>query len=250
MTWSQELSWARAATTAAASCLKHMAQGTRTVLNDSGRDIKMQADIDAERIFLELLAPSGYPILSEESGARGDVAGDGPVWVVDPLDGTMNFSRAIPFYSTSIALLVNGDPVLGVVHDVGREETFYGVVGQGCWLNDVPITVSSVAEPSSAILATGLPTYRDFDAAALSDFSKELGRFKKVRMLGSAALMLAYVAGGRVDAYWEDDIMLWDVAAGLALVRAAGGCVSLSPSPRHPWSRYVRCAGNEALWRE
>ncbi|MCF6284863.1 MAG: inositol monophosphatase, partial [Candidatus Hydrogenedentes bacterium] len=225
-----------------------LAQGQRTVLSDAGRDIKMQADRDAEKAILAQLAPSGFPVLAEESGAHGDVMNSGPVWVVDPLDGTMNFSREIPFYGTSIALLVAGKPVMGVIYDANRSETFSGIVSEGCWLNGIAVTVSNISDPSKAILATGLPTCSNHDSASLVTFVHDMGRFKKVRMLGSAALMLAYVAAGRIDAYSEDDIMRWDVAAGLARVQAAGGFVSDRPSERIEWGRYVRCAGNSKLW--
>ena len=239
---------ALAASMAAGACLSALESDRRVVLSDRGRDIKMQADRDAEKSILTHLSASGFPVLAEESGAHGDVLGSKPVWVVDPLDGTMNFSREIPFYGVSIALLVAGEPVLGVIHDVTRGETFSGIVGEGCWLNGAPVRVSALTNPAEAILATGLPTFRSHEAASLTNFVHDLRRFKKVRMLGSAALMLAYVAAGRIDAYGEDDIMLWDVAAGLALVRAAGGFVSDHPSERLEWGRYVRCSGQSALW--
>lgn len=233
---------------AAQSCLKALRDGPKTVLSESGRDIKLQADRDAEAAILDVLAPSGFPVLAEEGGATGDVESGGPVWVVDPLDGTMNFRHGIPFFSTSIALLVDGKPVLGVVRDITRDETFSGAVGEGCWCNGSAVNVSPESDPARAILATGLPTARDHSEASLARFVRDLARFKKVRMLGSAALMLAYVAAGRVQAYREDDIMLWDVAAGLALVSAAGGYVSSDPSTRHHWARHVRAAGSPALW--
>ena len=233
----------------AGDLLRSMSTGSRVVLGASGRDIKMAADLEAEALILSRLAPSGYAVLAEEGGATGDVAGEAPVWVVDPLDGTMNFSRGIPFYCTSIALLVEGEPVLGVIHDPVREESFSGLVEGGCWLNGEPITVSSVREAGQAVLATGLPTFGDYSESHLKEFAVRLGRFKKVRMLGSAALMLASVAAGRVDAYAEDDIMLWDVAAGVALVRGAGGYVSMEASRKHHWGRYVRCASSAVLWQ-
>ena len=246
--WTQELALARDAAREAGELLRNMSTGSRVVLGAAGRDIKMAADLEAEALIVARLEPSGYAVLAEEGGARGDVGGTQPVWVVDPLDGTMNFSRGIPFFCTSIALLVAGEPVLGVIHDPLREETFSGLVDGGCWLNGVPIAVSSVNDAGQAVLATGLPTFGDYSDAHLKEFAVRLGRFKKVRMLGSAALMLASVAAGRIDAYAEDDIMLWDVAAGIALVRAAGGYVSLEPSRKHQWGRYVRCASSAALW--
>lgn len=220
------------------------------VLSAVGRDIKLQADRDAEEAIIRVLSRSEFPVLAEEGGATGDVLRGGPVWVVDPLDGTMNFSRGIPLYSTAIGLLVNQEPVLGVIHDVTRDETFAGADGLGCWCNGLPTSVSRETAPSRSILATGLPTGRDYSTESLAALVGEFQRFKKIRMLGSAALMLAYVAAGRVDAYAEDDIMLWDVAAGVALVKAAGGFASMEPSARHTWGRRVRCAGQPALWTD
>jgi myo-inositol-1(or 4)-monophosphatase len=249
MTWTRELTVALKAVEAARTVLSDSVDGPKTVLSDAGRDVKMAADRDAEAAIIDVLAETKHPVLAEESGAHGNVQGAGPVWVVDPLDGTMNFGRDIPFYGTSIALLDDGEPVLGVVSDATRGEIFSGVPGEGCWLNGESVSVSNTAEPEKAILATGLPTFRNYETASLTEFVRDLARFKKVRMLGSAALMLAYVAAGRIDAYGEDDIMLWDVAAGLALVRAAGGYVSVEPSERQEWGRHVRCAGVPGLWK-
>ncbi len=246
--WAPALAIAVDAAREAGELLRNLSTGDRVVLDAAGRDIKMAADLEAESLILSRLESCGYSVLAEEGGARGDVAGTQPVWVVDPLDGTMNFSRGIPFFCTAIALVVAGEPVLGVVHDPLRGETFSGLAEGGCWLNGEPIAVSAVTDASQAVLATGLPTFGDYSDAHLKEFAVRLGRFKKVRMLGSAALMLASVAAGRIDAYAEDDIMLWDVAAGVALVRAAGGYVSMEPSRKHQWGRYVRCASSAKLW--
>lgn len=246
--WVKELAIAEDAAREAGALLRDMARGPRVVLDASGRDIKMAADRETEAQILARLAPSGYTVLAEEGGAQGEVSETEPLWVVDPLDGTMNFSRGIPFYCTSIALMVGEEPVLGVVHDPLRAETFSGLAAGGCWLNGTPVQVSTVTDPAQAVLATGLPTFGDYSEAHLTEFALRLGRFKKVRMLGSAALMLASVAAGRVDAYGEDNIMLWDVAAGLALVRGAGGYVSSTPSSTHHWGRYIRCAASSTLW--
>lgn len=188
------------------------------------RDIKLAADRAAEAAILDYLAvETGIPVLSEEAGEVGGASGNGLRWVVDPLDGTANYSRGIPFFCVSIALEHDGEPVLGVIHDVTRGETFTGGVGLGAWLDGVSITVARNADPARAVFATGLPARRDFSADSLGEFGRSLARWQKVRLLGSAALSLAYVAAGRCDAYAEQSIMPWDVAAGIALVRAAGG---------------------------
>jgi myo-inositol-1(or 4)-monophosphatase len=199
------------------------------VRSDAGRDLKLEADVEAERVILAALrGASPHPILSEESGADSGFSTDGRYWVVDPLDGTLNYGRRLPLCCVSIALWERDRPVLGVVHDFLRDECFTGEVGRGTACNDAPVRVSAVARADQAVLATGFPNARDFGDAALLDFVKDAQRFKKLRLLGSAALSLAWVAAGRADAYREDDIWFWDVAAGLALVAAAGGMFTLA----------------------
>jgi myo-inositol-1(or 4)-monophosphatase len=136
-----------------------------------------------------------------------------------------------------------------VVLDVPADDLYAGVVGHGARCNGTAIRVSKVRSAAKAILATGFPVQRDFSSAALQEFLASVQRYKKIRMLGSAALSLAYVAAGRADVYAEDGVMLWDVAAGLALVHAAGGVVEYAPSPRHAWARDVVCGASAELWR-
>lgn len=197
-----------------------------TVTAVSNRDVKLAADSNAEAAIIAALeAATHLPIISEEAGSIGTPGQDGLRWVVDPLDGTANYSRAIPLYCVSLSLMRNEVPVLGVIYDFIRGETFTGGVGLGARLNGRAIQVSEVNRPERAMLATGLPAERDYSSAALADFGRSLASWHKVRMLGSAALSLAYVAAGRIDAYCEESIMIWDVAAGWAIVAAAGGVV-------------------------
>ena len=121
-------------------------------------------------------------------------------------------------------------PLIGVIYDFNRDELFTGIVGEGAWLNDSPICVSSTENISNAILATGFPVSSDFSQKALYKFVNNITRYQKIRLLGSAALSLAYVSSGRVDIYQENDIKIWDVAAGIAIVRAAGGETNLIQS--------------------
>jgi myo-inositol-1(or 4)-monophosphatase len=196
---------------------------TRSVRSADGHDIKIEADFLLDQFIRDqLTAATGLPIVSEESG--GDLA-TGECWIVDPLDGSFNFARALPFSAISIALWRGSRPLVGVVHDFARGECFSGCVGEGAWLNGEPIQPSRVAERSQAVLCTGVPLANTFGAAAAAAFVDRMRAFKKTRLLGSAALMLAYVACGRADAYREDAIALWDVAAGIAIVEAAGGRV-------------------------
>ncbi|HOR29743.1 MAG TPA: inositol monophosphatase family protein [Candidatus Sumerlaeota bacterium] len=248
------LDLAVAAAREAGDILRRLGGQPVQVLSAEGRDIKTQADRDAETAILARLRDaSPWPILAEESGDQG-VPDVGPFWVVDPLDGTLNFARGIPLATVAIALMEADRPLLGVIYDFYRDELFRGLAQPGAGLWEIaggqhPLSVSAVSDPRQAILATGFPTNRDYSEPALREMIGQIQRFKKVRMLGSAAWMLAAVACGRVDAYAEDDLYLWDVAAGVALVQAAGGYVELNPSPRGRWARRVRVASRKSLWR-
>ena len=191
----------------------------------SGRDVKLEADRLAEDVILKTLG-SEIPILTEETGLHPGAGGD-LRWIVDPLDGSMNFLRGIPMCCVSIGLWQDMEPLLGVIYDFNRDELFAGVVGEGASLNGEPVHAGGGGQ---GILCTGLPVGTDFSTAALADFVTEAQTYKKIRLIGSAALSLAYVAAGRVDAYRERDIKIWDVAAGIALVRAAGGTVRMKPT--------------------
>ena len=202
------------------------------VVGETARDVKLQADRDAEDRIVDVLASgSGIPVVAEERAAdAAPHSSEGLRWIVDPLDGTMNYLQGIPFCCVSIALWNGDEPVSGVVYDFDRDEMFSGIVGTGAWLNGRPVRVRPVP-PNRAVLFTGFPAGTDFAPASLTRFVTQVSTFRKIRMLGSAALWLAYVAAGRGDAYFERDIRIWDVAAGLALVRGAGGTFLSAPSP-------------------
>jgi myo-inositol-1(or 4)-monophosphatase len=225
---------ASAAVDAAARVLKRRAGRDAGIESEAGRDIKTLADKEAESAIHEVLrSQTDFRILSEESGGSLDFASDEPSWIVDPLDGTLNFSRGIPLSCISVALWRGLDPLLGIVHDLDRDETFVGIVGSGCTCNAHKTTVSSVSESSRGVICTGFPTQGSFDEVSLREHFRLVQQWKKVRLIGSAALSLAWVAAGRADAYMERGIQLWDVAAGLAIVRAAGGTFSLSDLDAH-----------------
>ncbi|MCH7909916.1 MAG: inositol monophosphatase family protein [Candidatus Hydrogenedentes bacterium] len=250
MKWQGELDLAVRAAADAALYLEESFGQEKVVLEETGRDIKLQADRDAEDRILTILSQSEYPVLAEESGEHGILEDRSPFWIVDPLDGTMNYKHGIPLCCVSIALCQGNEPILGVIDDFNRVECLRGVVGEGAWMGDTPIRVSSTTRADRAILATGFPTKGNFGSKSLEAFAGMAQRFKKVRMLGSAALMMAYVARGRVDAYGEDDIMFWDVAAGAALVRAAGGWVAMTDSKRVKWGKRVRCSAHADIWAD
>lgn len=249
MKWQKELELAKVAAKKAGDLLKDLQNKPVSVLNTNGRDVKLCADRESEKVIIQKLeASSPYAILAEESGEHGSLDLDTAIWVVDPLDGTVNFSRGMLFSCVSIALWYESQPVLGVVYDFNHEELFSGIVGIGAWSNDKAVSVSNVTEKNKAILATGFPVNRDFESAPIRKFLNSIREFKKVRLLGSAALSLAYVASGRVDAYNEEDIMFWDVAAGIALVCAAGGWIEIKKSSNNKWARYVKCAANDMIF--
>lgn len=211
----------RAATEGAALLRKDFVRDAG-VTSSTDKDIKTLADLAAQKLIVETLAESGVPVVAEEGDHAAKIPA-GPVWIVDPLDGTLNFTRGFPMAAVSVALWDDGKPCLGAVADVFRGELYSGYVGNGAWFVKKPMQVSSVVDATQAVIATGFPSGRTYDETSLLDFVAKVRRFKKVRMLGSAALMLAQVAAGRFDVYEEEDIYFWDVAAGLALVKAAGG---------------------------
>ncbi len=197
---------------------------------ETAHDIKLHADQASEQRIVDVLSTGpSIPIIAEERLA-GSLSSDDVVrWIVDPLDGTMNYAQGIPFCCVSVALWRGDLPLLGVVYDFDRDEMFSAAMGLGAWLNGSTMHVRSKS-PNRAVLCTGFPAGTDFAPAAVQRFVEQVGMFRKIRLLGSAALSLAYLAAGRVDAYFERDIRIWDVAAGLALVRAAGGEYICAPS--------------------
>ncbi|MBP7507940.1 MAG: hypothetical protein KA807_08970 [Prolixibacteraceae bacterium] len=193
-----------------------------------GRDIKIKADNASEDIIVGCLKKaSEFSILSEESSMI-DRGNHEFIWIVDPLDGSLNFSRGIPLCCISIGLWRDMEPLLGVVYDFYRDELFAGIAGKGAWLNGEKISPSAINKRESAILCTGFPVNTDFSTERLMPFIQMIQNYKKVRLLGSAALSLSYVASGKTDAYVENDIMIWDVAGGLAIASGAGCMLEIS----------------------
>jgi myo-inositol-1(or 4)-monophosphatase len=164
-------------------------------------------------------------ILAEESGGTGWQ--QGRVWIVDPLDGTVNFIHGIPHVSVSVALWIDGEPSLGVIEDVTRHEEFIAQHGKGATMETGSIKVSPEAVLKQAMIATGFPYDRNLHGVA---YAKNLGqvltRVQGIRRLGSAALDLAWVACGRYDGYWEFGISPWDTGAGVLMITEAGGTVT------------------------
>ena len=195
---------------------------TKTVFT-SKRDIKLEADICSENLIKEIISSKSiYPILAEETGKSQENLDD-IYWVVDPLDGTANYSRGLPLSCVSIALMSNMDPLLGIVYDFNSKDLYEGHINGDAKLNNNLIKVSDINNSSNGILVTGLPNKTDYSDKALLRMVKDFQKWKKVRMIGSAAIASCYVASAKADVYKEFGTYLWDVAAGAAIVNAAGG---------------------------
>lgn len=190
-------------------------------------DLVSYVDKEAEKKLVEgcarILPEAGF--IAEEG--TSDKTGDTFNWVIDPLDGTTNFTHGLPIYSISLALLKEGLIVMGLVYEICRDECFYAIEGSQAFMNDQPISVSSVEKLSGSLLATGFPYY-EFDRmqrylSILNDFMQST---HGLRRMGSAAVDLAYVACGRFEGFFEYNLNAWDVAAGAFIVQQAGGKVT------------------------
>ncbi len=190
------------------------------------REVKSLADDVLEKIILRALSGTGLEILSEESGLVPGRQTGGFRFIVDPLDGTFNFLKKLGPCAVSIALWQDNRPVFGVIFDIVKKSLFWGGKEIGAWRDGEEVKVSRIGDISQAAICTGFPVRFDFSLnEAWESFRNQVSPFAKVRMLGSAASSLTYVADGRAEAYSEESIMLWDVAAGIAIVEGAGGRV-------------------------
>ncbi|WP_298852361.1 inositol monophosphatase family protein [uncultured Ruegeria sp.] len=190
-------------------------------------DFVSKADIAAEAILKEELlgARPTYGWLAEEGGV---IEGEDPTrrWIVDPLDGTTNFLHGLPHWAISIALEHKGKIVAGVIYDAAKDEMFFAEKGEGSWMNDTRIRVSGRHRMIESVFATGLPFGGRSDLpATLQDLARLMPACAGVRRWGAAALDMAYVAAGRYEGFWERRLNAWDLAAGIIIVKEAGGFV-------------------------
>jgi myo-inositol-1(or 4)-monophosphatase len=193
----------------------------------SQRDFVTEVDRSAERIITEVLlaAEPGSRIVGEELSP--EVVTEGLVWVVDPLDGTTNFLHDFPNYAVSIAAAVDGTIEAGVVVDVAHNRTYSAARGAGAWQGERRLAVSTIGDPGFALIGTGFP-FRD--NSRIGEYMRQFARVSAaasgIRRPGSAALDLADVAAGRFDGFWEQRLSAWDIAAGVLLIREAGGTIT------------------------
>ena len=213
-----------AARAAGAALVAHYGARDRLAVEQKGvNDFVSNADREAEEIILGHLCPA-FPadaFLGEETGLSG-TAGSGAVWCIDPLDGTTNFLKGTHNWCVSIGLWQGDAAVLGVIHDPLRDETFAGIAGRGGSVNGVTLKVSGISGFDRASLGLGHNRRVPVDRFA-ADVVALMADGAGFRQVGAGALMLAYVAAGRVEAYVERHMWPWDAVAGLALIRAAGG---------------------------
>jgi myo-inositol-1(or 4)-monophosphatase len=195
----------------------------------AAHDIKLQIDIQTQELITKLLLKE-FPkhALYGEEGIVGDQSSDHQ-WIVDPLDGTVNYFYGIPHFCVSIALRLRNEVMVGVIYDPIRREMWKGQKGETSRLNGDPVHVSDRADLAEAVVSVGLAKTGETINANFPLLQQMVHRVRKCRVLGSAALDMAYVACGRLDAYIEQGISLWDIAAGWLLVENAGGTVDVRP---------------------
>lgn len=199
------------------------------VSRKSPGDFVSIADTRAEKIILEELSKARpeYGIITEESGIMDPLDGCEYTWIVDPLDGTTNFLHGLAHFCVTIALKKDDEIVSGVIYDPIKDELFWAEKGMGAYLNQSKIRVSQRKSLELSLLATGIPFgVKGNKGQFLKNLAAVMPLVSGVRRMGAAALDLAYVACGRFDAYFEEEVKIWDIAAGALLVREAGGMVS------------------------
>lgn len=201
-------------------------------LEEGGREVKLAADERANKLLVDALKKTELGILSEESGWIPGAIESELKWVVDPLDGSFNYLRCVSYCGVSVGLCRGDVPVAGILYDLNDKKLVTGIVGKGAYADGDPIRVSAVTHPADGSMTTGFPARMNYDPDVLALYIEQIRSFKKIRMLGSAVQSCLNVAMGRMDAYYEQDVMLWDIAAGCAVIEAAGGHYELEPGSR------------------
>lgn len=200
---------------------------TEDITRKSISDYVTEVDFDSEKTIIEHIKKyfPHHQIMAEESSNSYKKAEY--LWIIDPLDGTTNFIHGFPIIAISIALMCKGEFIIGVVYDPTRDELFYAEKGKGAFLNNRKIKVSSLTDPSLSLIATGFPfRNKQYIDSYLKIFRELFYSVSDLRRAGAASIDLAYVACGRVDGFFEFALSPWDIAAGILLIKEAGGVVS------------------------
>ncbi len=227
--YSFQLAAAEQAARRAGAFLRQRFHEQKLVDEEHEHDIKLRLDKEAQALItaeLHLHCP-GYAVLGEEGRAAGDATHE---WVVDPIDGTVNYFYGIPIFCVSIALRVAGRFVLGCVYDPMQDECFCAQLGGQPLCNGRPIAVSTRSRMAEAVVFIGHGRHDGSGEAGIRRFAHVSAQVRKIRILGSAAIALCYIAAGRFDAYVEGRINLWDFAAARVILEAAGGCLEFCPA--------------------
>ena len=204
----------------------------RRINSDAGKDVKLQEDVESEMFIRDLLASTNIPVIGEEQGGDTSIIERGDFyWIVDPIDGTYNFLRGMPGVCVSVALMKGWEPVVGVIYDFTRGEIFAGGDGLPFTINGVETKPMWADKISQAVLMCGFPSAANLEDENLKKFLFAAQQFKKVRMVGSAALAMAWVAAGRADSYSERGLYLWDVAGGMALMKSLSAPCKIQSIP-------------------
>ncbi len=242
---SEYLEVAIAAARVAGELQRQAYHGTLVVRESSRHDIKLQTDVDCEEAIrgVVLQAFPDHAVLGEEGG--GTLPADRPAWIIDPLDGTVNYSRRLPHFCTSIALQVQGRVIAAVVYHPLLDELYTAEEGAGAYLNGTRLHVSDTAELWAANMAIGFAKSQETIARGLGKINELAQSVSKIRIMGAAALEMAYVAAGRFDGFIEYGLRTWDIAAGTLLIREAGGRVLLIPRGELAWDVW---ADNGRIW--
>jgi myo-inositol-1(or 4)-monophosphatase len=200
-----------------------------TISKKGAIDLVTEADVAVETMFRKLIAERfpDHTILAEEFGQEKDTRGASHCWVFDPIDGTNNYAHGLPIFCSSLALEIDGRGEIGAIYDPTRKELFVGERGAGAFLNGRPIHVSAASTLVESMLVTGFPyDIHKRIPEIVGLFGDFVGKARAVRRLGSAALDICYVAAGRMDGFWEQDLKPWDIAAGAVILDEAGGKVT------------------------
>ena len=236
---------------AAAELIRNAVNQPRTIQHKGRVDLVTETDLAVERLVVDGITTT-FPndqILAEEGGLQET---SGPFrWIIDPIDGTTNFSNGLPHFCISVALQHTDSLIYGCIHDPMRRHHFEAKLGHGATLNDQPIAVSTVDTLQHALLATGFSYDRQTRPDNnVAEFDYLLRRCRGLRRLGAAALDLAYVAAGWLDGYWEYRLKPWDLAAGILLVREAGGTVTNLENRTATIQDDTICVGGAAIHRQ